>query len=145
MMDFLPEVIPKIQHLSKGKPHLVIWKILRNPRGEGRCIPSTLEGHEATGKGKQGTEARSPVTPHNLPAAQEQSQCVHLNFKCHSERANPVCGIWAPQPESHPVYNHSCPCCSCMRTRRGCKVRGTEVNLVPGLNVIFERIGLCRN
>lgn len=47
----LMEVIPKKQLSSKVKTHLIIRKILRNPQGEQRCITSTLEGNEATGKG----------------------------------------------------------------------------------------------
>lgn len=71
--------------------------------GERRCITSTLDGNEAAGNGKQDTHVRSPVTPHNLPAAQEQSQRVDLNLKCHNERENLVRAS-EPHSQSHTLF-----------------------------------------
>lgn len=41
----LVEIVPKIQHQSKAKTHLIIWKLLSNLQGEQKCVTSTLEGN----------------------------------------------------------------------------------------------------
>lgn len=89
------EVMPQIWHQLQVKPHLIIWEILRNPKGERRCITSTLGGNEATGKVKLSTHVRTlwPHTTSQLPG--EQSQCVDLNLKCHDERES---SMWHLSP-----------------------------------------------
>lgn len=77
------EMTPKIQCQSKRKPHLIIWKILRNPQGEQRCTTSTLGGNSVAGKGTEHSHLGNFVTPHNLSAAQ---------------RAKPTCGSQPQMP-----------------------------------------------
>lgn len=130
------EMTPKIQCQSKGKPHLIIWKILRNPQGEQRCTTSTLGGNSAAGKGTGHSHLGNFVTPHNLSAAQ---------------RAKPTCGSQPQMPRwerESSVWHLSptardTPCFLpqlCMLFLDGAKEEanwakseGTGMNLMPGL------------